>query len=121
MAGHFAVGQLARGDLRNQRRIHLQLAFEIRFDPLFTRLFLRQRRGGLHFADRGMRGAALGGVGERGDARALAEQLPREFCGRDGDIGKLVHGWVRNNTAIGHEHDTVFAEARVLNLHHHAA
>src|ERR1039458_2352626 len=76
--------------------------------------------GGLHFADGGMRGAALGGKGEEGDARAHAEQMPGKLRGGDGDVGKLFDGGVFDYVAVGQEENAVLAKARVFHLQHHA-
>ena len=48
--------------------------------------------GGLDLAHRGMRRAAFGGEGKQGDARADAEQMPRQLGGGHSDIRKLLDG-----------------------------
>ena len=63
-----------------------------------------------------MHGAAFGGEGEQGDARADVKQLPGELGGGDGDIGELFRGWFRNDAAIGHKEHAVFAELRILHF-----
>ena len=50
-----------------------------------------------------------------------AEQMPREPRGGNGDVGELLHVRIGNHAAIGHEQHAVFADARVLDLHDHAA
>ena len=54
-------------------------------------------------------------------ARPDAEQVPRQLRGGDRDVGQLLHGRIGNDAAIGHEQHAVLAEARVLDLHDHAA
>ena len=47
--------------------------------------------------------------------------MPREPRGGNGDVGELIHRRIGNHAAIRHEHHAVFADARVLDFHDHAA
>ncbi len=68
-----------------------------------------------------MRRAALGRKRKQSDPGFYAEHMPRKPCRGDGDVRKLVHRRVGNHAAIGHEQNAILTDARVLDLHHHAA
>ena len=95
LAGHLAVGHLARGNFGHQRGVRLQFAVEIRLEPFASAFFWARAVAAWMRADDGMHGAALGGEGEQGDARADAEQMPGKLRGGDGDVGELIARWVR--------------------------
>jgi len=75
-SGHLAVGQLAQGDLRDERGINLQLAVEVGFEAHVMGLLLGQSRGGLDLHQARLGGAALGGVAQQGHAGADPRDLP---------------------------------------------
>ena len=52
---------------------------------------------------------------------AHAEHVPREPRRGNRDVRELIHGRLGNDAAVGHEQHALFADARVLDLHHHAA
>src|SRR5581483_11804706 len=119
-AGDLAIGQFARGDLGDERGVHLEFAVEISFHAAFLGAFDGHGGGGLHAADGRMRGAPLGGEREQRNARPRAENLPGQLRRRNGDIRELVDGRFGNDAAIRHEEQSALAEARVLDLHDHA-
>ncbi len=49
------------------------------------------------------------------------EHVPREPRGGNGDVRKLVHVRFGDHAAVGHEQHAALADARVLDLHDHAA
>ena len=99
----------------------MQLTVEVRLKIFLVRFLPRERRRGLHLANARMRGAAFRRVGEQRDARARAEQVSRKLRRGHGNVGKLFHIRLGNHAAVREEHHALFAEARVLDFHDHAA
>ena len=116
-----AFRELARGDFRDERGVHLQLAIEVRFERALLRALAGEDGRGLDFLCGRMLRAALGREGKHRHARTDGEELPREKAAGHGDVGELVHGRLGDDAAIRHEHRALVAEARVLDFQHHAA
>ena len=113
--------QFARGDFRHERGIHLHFAVKVRFNIQLPRLApgLGGRR--LHLADGRVRGAASGGKRKHCHPRPDPQHMPGEPRGGNGNVRKLLDVRFGNHAAVGHEQNAVLADARIFDLHDHAA